>query len=100
QPFHPAPIHEADIFMAVNLEQPEAVSGEPIVVVAVENYDVGWRNTRAAHQCFEGSLADNVPAHLVLKLRLPVETRRPGKVSRVIGLGVHVDLYKFDPGLA
>ena len=100
QPFDPPTIHELDLFVAVDFEQPKPVSGEPIVIVAVKDNAVPRRDTCAADEFLERVLADNIPAHLVLELRLPVKTDRAGDVAGVVGLGVHVNLDEFDAGFA
>src|SRR5262245_49627297 len=86
--------------MAVDFEQPKAIGGEPVVVVTVKNNDVVGRNACAACQLLKCFFADDVAAHLVLQLRLPVETDRAGNVPRVILFSVHVNFDEFDPRFA
>ena len=100
EPLDAAAVHEAHVLVAVNLEQPEAVGGKPIVVVAVEDHRVAGRDACLAQQFFEFLFADDVAADLVLQLALPVETDCARDVARVVGLRVDVDLDQFDPGLA
>jgi hypothetical protein len=86
--------------VAVNLENPKTIGGEPVVVVAVKNDGVGGRDASAAEELLELLLADDVAAELVLGLRLPVEADGAGDMAGLIGLGVDIDLDEFDAGLA
>src|SRR4029077_7747154 len=72
----------------------------PVVVVAVKNDRVVRRNAGAADEFFKSFLADDVAADLVLQLRLPVEPGRTWNMSRVVSLGVPVNLDEFDAGFA
>ena len=96
QPFRAAAVHEANVVMAVNFEEPKTVGGEPVIVVAVNNHGVVGRDAGAADQFFECFAADDVAANLVLELRLPVEADRAGDMAGVVGLGIDVNLDEFD----
>ena len=100
QPFYSPAIHQLRIFVPVHFEQPEAVRGKPVIVVAVENHRIVRRNASVADQFFKGFLADDVAPDLILKLRLPVEAGRAGNVAGVVGFGINVDLDQLDAGFA
>ena len=99
EPFHAAAVHEANVFVAVNFEQPEAISREPVVVIAVKNDGILGRNAGAAHQLFKLFFADDVAPDLILQLRLPIETDCAGNVAGVISFGVHVNFNEVDARL-
>jgi len=80
-PFLAAAVDEANVFVAVQLQLPEGVSGEPVVVVAVKKDGGVVGNAGGAEKLFERGLVDQVSAYAVLELGLPVPgKRRPGCV--------------------
>ena len=99
EPPYAAAIHQSDVVVVVELEQPEAVGGEPVVVVAVNNDRVILADPRTAHERGELLLADDVASHLVLQLALPVETDRTRHVPLVVRLRIDVDLDDLDVGV-
>ena len=82
--------------MAVVLEVPVGVGGEPVVAVAVEDDRVVVGDPAAAHQLAEVFRAEEVALDLVLEVELPVESDR----ARNVGFGVEprvlVDLDDLD----
>ena len=83
EPLDPAAVHRARILVAVDLEQPETVGGEPVVVVPVEDHCVLRGDAGAADELLERLLADDVAVDLVLQLGLPVEADRAADVAGV-----------------
>src|SRR6185437_9214714 len=73
---------------------------EPVVIVTVKNDCVVWRNARVAKEFFKRLLGDDVAAHLVLKLSLPVESYCARDVAGLVCLGIHIYLDEFDSGNA
>ena len=74
------PVHELHVVMAVVLQVPEGVGGEPVVAVAVEDHGVVVRHSRAAEELSEVLRAEEVALDLVLKVLLPVEADCAGDV--------------------
>jgi hypothetical protein len=59
--------------VAVELEVPVGVGGEPVVVAAVQHDGVVGGDAAVGQQCLELRLADEVTADLVLQVGLPVQ---------------------------
>jgi hypothetical protein len=85
--------------VAVQLEVPVGVGGEPVVVAAVEHDGVVVADALLAHQLLELLLADEVTADLVLELGLPVEADGTLDVAAVVGGHVLVHLDEHDLGV-
>src|SRR5216684_4989335 len=98
EPLFAATVDEADVLMAVELQLPEGVSGEPVVVVAVMKDGGAVGNAGGAEKPFESGLVDQVAADAVLELGLPVPGDRAGDVALVVGGGVHVDFDEAEIG--
>ena len=86
--------------MAIKFEKPEPIGGKPVIIIAVKNHGITWRNPGAADKLFEILRADDVAANLILELCLPVETDGAREVSRLIGFRIYVNFDEFDTGLA
>ena len=86
--------------MPVNLEQPEAIRGEPIVIIPINDDCVSGRNPSAANQFFKSFFADDIAPDLVLQLCLPIETCCPGNMTGFISFRININLHQFDTGLA
>ena len=71
-PFGAAAIHQTNVFVAVILEEPEGVGGEPVVVVAIEDDGSIRRDARFGEQAVEFILGEDVAVDLILQLRFPV----------------------------
>ncbi|GAB3310300.1 hypothetical protein GCM10027451_20890 [Geodermatophilus aquaeductus] len=93
-------VEELDLVVAVELEVPVGVGGEPVVVAAVEDDGVVVADALGRQQLLELLLADEVAAQRVLQVELPVELDRALDVALVVGAGVLVDLDEDDAGLA
>ncbi len=78
--------------MAVQLEVPVGVGGEPVVVAAVEDDGVVIGDAALGQQGRELLAVDEVAADLILQVLLPVELDGAGDVAAVVGRGVLVDL--------
>src|SRR5262249_20861239 len=100
KPLDAAAVHQPDILVAVNLEQPEPIRREPVIVITVGDDCILRRNTGAADELFERFLADDVAIDLILELGLPIEADRSLDVAGVVCLRIDIDLYDFDPRLA
>ena len=98
EPFLAAAVDEADVLVAVQLQLPKGVGGEPIVVVAIEKNRCVIGNAGGAEKLFEGGLVDQVAADVVLELGLPVPADGAGDVSLVVGGSVHVDFDEAEIG--
>jgi hypothetical protein len=99
QPLLTAAVHQLDVLVAVHLQQPEGVRGEPVVVVAVQHDGVVVADAGVAEELFQPFLADDVAAHLVLQLARPVEANGAGDVAFVVGRRIDVDLDELHPGV-
>src|SRR5512143_1634714 len=52
-PFHPATIHDADLLVAVILEEPERIAGEPVGLVTVEDNGAILRDAQIRAELLE-----------------------------------------------
>ncbi len=79
--------------VAVELEVPVGVRGEPVVVAAVQHDRVVVVDALLRQELLELLLAHEVATDLVLQLGLPVETDRTLEVAAVVGghVLVHLD---------
>ena len=82
--------------MAVQLEVPVRVGGEPVVVAAVEDHGVVVGDTPVGQQLGELLGVDEVTSDRVLQIGTPVQLHRAGDVAAVVGAGVFVDLDEDD----
>ena len=78
--------------MAVQLEVPVGVGGEPVVVAAVEDHGVVVGDAALGEQRLEAHLVDEVAADRVLQVLLPVDLDRAGDVPLVVGARVLIYL--------
>jgi hypothetical protein len=78
--------------VAVVLEVPVGVGGEPVVAVAVEDDRVIVRDAAAAEQLAELRRPEEVALDLILQVPLPVEADRAGNVRLGVQPGILVDL--------
>jgi hypothetical protein len=86
------PSSRADVVVAVDLEVPVGVGGEPVVVAAVEDDRVLGGDVLVRQQGLEAGPVDEVPAQRVLQIGAPVQGDGPGDVAGVVGVAVLVDL--------
>src|SRR5882762_1391395 len=98
EPFLAAAVDQADVLVAVKFQLPEGISGEPIVVVAIEKNGGVVGNAGSAEKLFERGLIDEIASDVVLELGLPVPADGAGNVSLVVGGGVHVDFDEAEIG--
>ena len=91
-PLLAAAVEQLHGLVAVELEVPVGVGREPVVVAAVEDDGVVVGDALGGQQLLEAGLVDEVAAHRVLQLGLPVELDGAGDVAAVVGGGVLVDL--------
>ncbi len=96
-PLLAAAVEQLDVVVAVELEVPVGVGGEPVVVAAVEHDGVVVADALLRQQLLELLLVDEVAADLVLQFGLPVQLDGAGDVAAVVGGGVFVDLDEHDP---
>src|SRR3954470_9898155 len=97
-PLLAAAVEQLHRLVAVELEVPIGVGGEPVVVAAVEDNGVVVADALVRQQGLELLLADEVAADLVLQFRLPVQLDGAWEVAAVVGGDVFVDLDEHDPG--
>ena len=91
-PLLAAAVEQLHVLVAVELEVPVGVRGEPVVVAAVQHHGAVVGDTAVGEQRLELLLVDEVTAHLVLQVRGPVELDRSPDVALVVRRGVLVDL--------
>jgi hypothetical protein len=84
--------------VAVELEVPVRVGGEPVVVAPVEDDGVVVADAARGQQRLEGALVDEVAAQRVLQVLLPVQLHGALEVAAVVGTGVLVDLDEDEAG--
>ena len=95
-PLLAAAVEQPDVVVAVELEVPVGVGGEPVVVAAVEHDGVVVGDAALGQQRLELLLVDEVAADLVLQVGGPVELDGAPDVALVVGRGVLVDLDQDD----
>ncbi len=95
-PLLAATVEQLDVVVAVQLEVPVGVGGEPVVVAAVEDHGVVVGDTAVAQQLGELLGVDEVTPDGVLQIGTPVQLHGPGDVAAVVGAGVLVDLDEDD----
>ena len=95
-PLLAAAVEQQDVLVAVQLEVPVRVGGEPVVVAAVEHDGVVVADAPLGEQLLELLPVDEVAADRVLQVGLPVQLDRPGDVAAVVRAGVLVDLDQDD----
>ena len=91
-PLLAAAVDQLDVLVAVQLEVPVGVGGEPVVVAAVQHDGVVVGDALGRQQLLEAGPVDEVAADRVLQLGLPVDLHGAGDVPGVVGGGVLVDL--------
>src|SRR5690606_14328896 len=94
-----AAVEQADVLVAVDLEVPVGVRGEPVVVAAVADDGVVVRDAQPAEQGLELLLGDEVATYRVTQVTGPVDLDRALDVVLVVGRGVFVDLDQNDLGV-
>ena len=97
-PLLAAAVEQLDVLVAVQLEVPVGVRGEPVVVAAVEDHGVVVGDAAVGQQLGELLLVDEVALDRVLQIGLPVQLDGAGDVPAVVGAGVLVDLDEDDVG--
>src|ERR671927_43737 len=97
-PLLAAAVDELDVLVAVELEVPVGVGGEPVVVAAVEDHGVVVGDAALGEQLLETLLVDEVAADRVLQVLLPVELDGTFEVAAVVGAGVLVHLDEDEAG--
>jgi hypothetical protein len=97
-PLLAAAVDQLDVLVAVELEVPVRVSGEPVVVAAVEHHGVVVGDAAGREQRLEAGLVHEVTAQGVLQVLLPVQLDGTLEVAAVVGAGVLVDLDEDETG--
>ena len=85
-PLLAAAVEQLDVLVAVQLEVPVGVRGEPVVVAAVEDDGVVVADAALGEQRLELLLVDEVAADLVLQVGRPVELDGALDVALVVGV--------------
>src|SRR3990172_7722265 len=86
--------------MAVDLEVPVGIGGEPVVLVAVEDYGRVVADPALTHEALELLLRDDVADELVLEVLLPVQLDRARDVAVLVDVGILVHLRDDEPRVA
>ena len=89
-------VEQLHVLVAVQLEVPVGVGGEPVVVAAVEHDRVVVGDAAVGEERLELRLVHEVAADLVLEVGRPVELDGALDVALVVGRGVLVDLDQDD----
>ena len=97
-PLLAATVDQLDVVVAVQLEVPVGVRGEPVVVAAVQDHRVVVADALAGQQLLEAGPVDEVAADGILQVGLPVQLDGARQVAGVVGGGVLVDLDEDQPG--
>ena len=91
-PLDAAAVDKLHLVVAVVLERPVRVGGEPVVVVAVEDDRRLGRDAAAAEQLSQRVLRCDVARDLVLEVSLPVPADGARDVALLVNGRVDVDL--------
>src|SRR5467141_1294198 len=92
-PLLPPAVKEDDVVDAVVLEHPEDERSEPVVEVAVEDDLVVVRDPEPAEERLEALFRDDVSAHRIVDVLLPVDQDGPRDVPEVVvRRGIVIDL--------
>src|SRR5699024_11572171 len=91
-PLLAAAVDPLDVLVAVVLEVPVGVGGEPVVVAAVEHHGVVVADALGRQQRGELLPVEEVAAHRILQFGAPVQAHRARDVRGLVGGGVFVDL--------
>src|SRR5881628_193030 len=83
-PFLPTAVEEDHIVDSVILEHPERERREPVVEVAVQHDPMVVRDAETAEESLEPFLRDDVPAHRIVDIPLPVDQDGPRDVPKVV----------------
>ena len=78
EPFLAAAVDEADVLVTVELQVPQGVGGEPVVVVTVEEDGGVVGNAGSAEKFFEGGLVDEIAADTVWSWVCQFQPTAPG----------------------
>src|SRR5699024_1684888 len=97
-PLFPAAVEQLDAVVAVELEVPVRVGGEPVVVAAVEDDEVVVADALGGQQLLEPGAIHEVTAHRILQFGPPVDLHRARDVAALVGGCVLVDLGEHDTG--
>src|SRR6267378_8398313 len=83
-PLLPTAVQEDDVVDAVVLEHPEDERGEPVVEVPVKDDFVVVRDAQPAEERLEALFRDDVSAHRIVDVLLPVDQDGPRDVPEVV----------------
>src|SRR5207237_936230 len=72
-PLGPPAVHDPDVLVVVQLEEPVGVGGPPVVAVAVDDHGRVGGDPQAGGERGEGLRPDEVARDLVVAVGLPVE---------------------------
>ena len=95
-PLLAATVEQLDVLVAVQLEIPVRVGGEPVVVAAVQDHGVVVGDAAVAEQLGELLGVDEVAPDGVLQIGTPVQLYCAGDVTVVVSADVFVDLDEDD----
>src|SRR5260221_89964 len=80
-PLGAAAVHDARVLVPVELEEPVAIGGVPVVLVTIEDDRRVILDAVTAEQRLEVLLIDEVAAHRILHVGMPVQLGRVGNVA-------------------
>ncbi len=92
EPFLAAAVDQLHVLVAVILQLPEGIGGEPVVVVAIEKYGGVVGDAGFAEQFLQRGLVNQIATHVVLQLRLPVPSHRARNMPLIVRRRVDIDL--------
>src|SRR5262249_40982766 len=98
EPLGAATVEQPYVLVPVDLVEPEAVGGEPVARVTVDDDGVRVLDARLRVELLEVLLRNDVALQLILELGGPVPAHGAGDVAGGIQLRVDVDLHDPDVG--
>src|SRR5262245_58629194 len=99
-PLLPAAVEDTDVAVAVDLQVPVGVRGEPVVAVAVQDQGRVVRDAGPDHELLEGVSVDQVPLDRILEVLAPVQLDGAGNMTLVVEVRVLVHLRNHEPPVA
>ena len=99
-PFRATAVHEADVFVTEEGEDPQCVGGPPVGLVAVDDDGVFTGDALGGHKCGEALAVDVVTGHGVVEFSVPIDLDRSGNVPGFVEQHVFVAFDDDESGIA
>ena len=91
-PLRAAAVHDLQVLVAVQFEEPVRICCPPVILVAIEDDRRVVRDAIAAHQLRELLRADEIPHERVLQVRRPINLHSAGDMADLVEQDVLITL--------